>query len=420
MENYYQLFNLNPQASDEDICAALRKQKKTWVSRQNAADPQRRAKADALVPVIDNALVIFSDKAKRKEYDKKLAKENRRSGGAQANTQAQTVEQPYGGTGGGMPQNNLEVILQQIRNVYDSGNTDATIQMCQRYLNNGIENSEIYKYMGWAYSDSGDIRMAAAEYKNGLLLNPDDHEFDVYLAALYLFNSSDASQADQYLSKAMEAMPNNSYVISLYAYRLMLDGKFDEVDDLVDQHLTQYPDDNEYRRNLSNVYLRYSDRYLSTGANGAYFINSEQDYTNRLTMLKKAQYILKDNGEIPDLKEMTDLGNKKLYTDDGSWFAYVIIFFVAFILISVVFESGFNGQSVVFFLLGIATAGGGAYLVRCNILPKWKLQKMYVTGKRETACSVAYWIGQISKWALFILGIVITIFMAAFAGSSRY
>lgn len=412
LKNYYELLQLNQSDSCETLSAQLRKQKKIWINRQNAASQSSRQKAEQMVPLIEEALVTLSDPAKRKEYDKSLNKQQKRSGGS-AQRQGQQAQPQYNEPPVSNPNGaNIQFILQQIQNIYDAGNTEETIQICKRYLNMGYNNSEIYKYLGQAYNDAGDVKMAVAEFKNGLMLNPNDADFYVNLAVAYLFNAEDPAQAEPYLNQAMQMYPGNSYIMALNVYKLMLEGKLEQADQIVNNYMSIHPEDKMYRQYVSNMYVSYSYHYFSTASNGAYYIDTQEDYNSRLNMLKRAQEISANENTNASYAEMADLGKKSLYHDKNAIWAYILACLVSVSALSVAFDE--DGAIVLAILLIAATVA----LFYFNVQPKWKLLKMEVTGKKETPCAIAYWFGRIGKWALFVF-VIIAGFVVGMLGSGN-
>lgn len=72
MKNYYEEFNLDSSMDSKTICEILFKTKKTWSKRQNAAELEKRQEAERKVILINEAIDIFSNLEKRKEYDNEL------------------------------------------------------------------------------------------------------------------------------------------------------------------------------------------------------------------------------------------------------------------------------------------------------------------------------------------------------------
>ena len=87
MINYYEEFGLDPNMTSQAICEALFKEKKVWSKRQNAADLEKRQEAERKVPLIDEAMAVFSDEERRKAFDEEIRKS------AEAQRQAQQAQQ---------------------------------------------------------------------------------------------------------------------------------------------------------------------------------------------------------------------------------------------------------------------------------------------------------------------------------------
>ncbi|HEY6737500.1 MAG TPA: DnaJ domain-containing protein, partial [Actinopolymorphaceae bacterium] len=71
--SYYDLLELPTSASEDDIRAAIRQQRRLWVRRQSSPDPARRSEAEQRVRDLDQAERTLLDPTARAEYDRTLA-----------------------------------------------------------------------------------------------------------------------------------------------------------------------------------------------------------------------------------------------------------------------------------------------------------------------------------------------------------
>ncbi|GAA2758123.1 tetratricopeptide repeat protein [Actinopolymorpha rutila] len=75
--DYYEILEVAPGASTEQIRAAITAQRRVWVRRQSSPDPERRAYAEQRVRDVDAAEKALLDAAARSAYDEKLARARR-------------------------------------------------------------------------------------------------------------------------------------------------------------------------------------------------------------------------------------------------------------------------------------------------------------------------------------------------------
>src|SRR5690625_4913269 len=76
MDNYYAIFNIDENLHGDELQTELRKIQKRLITRQNAADINRRQEAERKLVLIQEAMDILLDEEKRKEYDAQLIHAN--------------------------------------------------------------------------------------------------------------------------------------------------------------------------------------------------------------------------------------------------------------------------------------------------------------------------------------------------------
>lgn len=73
--DYYELLEVTQDASEEEIRAAITRQRRIWVRRQSSPDPERRAYAEQRVRDVDSAERILLDPVARRAYDDARARQ---------------------------------------------------------------------------------------------------------------------------------------------------------------------------------------------------------------------------------------------------------------------------------------------------------------------------------------------------------
>ena len=382
MENYYVVFNLNPEMSSEEILAKLKEEKKTWTIRSNAPNLTKRQEAEQKLQLIQEAQKIFSDNLKRKEYDVKL----RREGGSQQQQQPQpqqrqqyTQPQPRGFT--------PEQVITEVRNLYDSGNSEATVNACNAYINAGFHMPSLYYYLGHAYWETGQTNLAIAAFKNGINASDHDNDAPFYgdLANLYMMTLHDTATGGQYIDKAIEADPQNNYYQSLYVLRMLMDGQTNEAETYVSERVNANPNDLDYRTRVSETYLTFSDMYFSQANNGNSYIDSQDAYNSVLYWRTKANELVQSERTTTLLNNWKNYGAKKFNKDNIGGLAFVII-------VSILFSE--------ILVPGLAIA---AVLIYFSFKPMWTVDKMAVTGQRDVANMVCHVFSGIAKFILMMI-----------------
>ncbi len=85
-DTYYELLDVEPDATAEEIRAAITRQRRVWVRRQSSPDPDRRTLAERRVREIDTAEQTLLDSSARRSYDDLLSASSRAGGEASPDT----------------------------------------------------------------------------------------------------------------------------------------------------------------------------------------------------------------------------------------------------------------------------------------------------------------------------------------------
>ena len=319
MVNYYEEFNLDPNMSGEDICAALFQEKKKWIHRQNANDLNKRQLAEQKIALIEEAAVIFSDKLKRDQYDLKILKGKKKAG---AKGQQQTAQQNYDqsteaqNSAQETHDSNIETIIANAKSYYESGNSNNTIAYCNKMIGSGADSPYLYNYLGLAYWENDNVKEAIDTFLKAVSIYPQEPLFCANLASVLMKANGDYATAKPYIDKALSMDPNNSYYLGLEATYMFCTGDVDAAEAKIQQHLADYPNDQEYRQQISEVYISYSDNFLVECQNGGAYIPSQQAYDSILYYRNKAKAILPTE-RIQNLISVIEDRGKRTFNKDN-------------------------------------------------------------------------------------------------------
>lgn len=392
MVNYYEEFGLNPDMSGDEICAALFQEKKKWIHRQNANDLNKRQLAEQKIALIEEAAVIFSDKLKRDQYDLKILKEKKKAGGKkQQDGRQEAAPQQYGGqeaapqqygqggeaqAGGGEAYDaDIETIVANATAYYESGNSDNTITYCSNMIGRGADSPYLFYYLGLAYWENDNVQEAVSTFLKAIERYPQEPLFCGNLASVMMNANNDYASAKPYIDKALSMDPNNSYYLGLEITYMFCTGDVDAAEAKIRQHLEEYPDDQEYREQISEVYISYSDKFLVECPNGGAYIPSQQAYDSILYYRNKAKDIL-PTARTENTAAVIEERGKRTFNKDN----------LKGIIGLVVLGSLFLWPLLPLWLI---CAGVLAYF---SYKPNWLIEKMALTNQRDLANMICHYL----------------------------
>lgn len=374
MINYYEEFKLDPALSNEEIQQLLFREKKKWIARQNASNLEKRQLAEQKILQIEDAAAVFSDKLKRDQYDLKLQKEQKKTAPEQpapkqetqssSRTEGQTVEQ----------------MVETAKNIYEIGDTARTIDYCSELIVRGVKDAWIYYYLGHAYWENNNPVQAVNVLRQGSEYYPLVSDFYADLALLHVNFLNNCEEAETYVRKALELEPDNSYYQSIEILCQFVSGKAAEAEKKVRAYMEQNPQDQEYRRNAAEAYITYSDKFLEQCDNGGAYIPNQEAYDQMLYYRKRANEIQPGSRTSEALKLVTDRGKRVFNKDNVSGLALL----------------AFIGLCMGGFFTVLVLAGTAA-LAYYSWKPEWMNEKMYLTGQRDTANTILYYLSKLAS-----------------------
>ena len=101
---------------------ALRTLKKKWTTRTNAADLEKRQKAERMIALLNEASRILCNKEDRADYDRKLNREKNKQTAPTINTETPAPVMP---TGSG-----AEALISMAESFYEHGSYQQALETC--------------------------------------------------------------------------------------------------------------------------------------------------------------------------------------------------------------------------------------------------------------------------------------------------
>lgn len=372
MINYYIEFGLNQSSSCEELCAQLFKEKKKWITRQNANSIEKRQEAERKVLLIEEASKIFSDKLAKEKYDFNLMREEKRTGGSQGAQATQPAPQPQPGTRSQHSGMTVEEAVDIAQKNYDSGYSSKNIDFCQRVIASGLEAAALYNYLGLAYWEVDDLQNAASTFAAAIEKYPDVATLYSNLGSLYLTSTTQYGTARIYIDRALELDPGDSFAQYLDIYYMFLTGEVDAAEEKIQAHILQNPFDTEFKERAANAYLNYSDKFLIQADNGDAYFPSQEAYDSVLYYRKKANEIL-SNQRTKEIVERTEKAGKRTIEKE-----------TRIVLI------GLGVLGLLSLPVGILWWIGAVVLGYFAYIPAWKAYAMDLSGKRNIANTIAH------------------------------
>lgn len=379
MINYYKEFNLDPKMTDEELCDALFQLKKKWIHRQNASDLTKRQKAENMIALIEEAALIFADKLKRDQYDSKLSKENNK----EEVLQHAAVEQEENSKPIESNSKNIEKIMNMVTALFNDVKYNSVIELCEKTIQEGITNDSLYLYLGLSYWYSDMLQQAVVSFEKGIKEYPTASILYGNLGALYLYSLNDYTLARSYIDKALELNSYYTWYLSLDVAHLFYTGHVDEAEEKIQNYLEKNPEDQEYKYRISEVYMDYSDKFLTEAQNGGSYISTSQVYDSILYYRNKAKSILPNERTQKAVSVIEEKGKRIFNTENIKGIAGLV----------------FLGCLFAYPLLPVWIILAGV-LTYYSYKPIWLLEKMTLTNQRDIANSISRGFTIASYWTL--------------------
>ncbi|MBR6159190.1 MAG: hypothetical protein IKQ40_02720 [Lachnospiraceae bacterium] len=248
MIDYYKELNIDPQLSCEEILEKLRKEKKIWQNRVNAANMELRHESERKNAMIQEAMDIFRDRSKREQYDMALEEERRQKPPSEGGDKKDIPIK--------IPPLKKEEIIEKIKR-------EERWEDLQRLLADWIEKGDrdtivLANYnlsKGLLYYFAGDYANAHSFLKKVLDYEPENYSVMLYVGISAL-ESNDPGNAIRYFEKLYEAgfSDSNKVIQGLYLSSIAL-GKEPYAYELICEYIAKRPDDVEFRKRAMKTYL---------------------------------------------------------------------------------------------------------------------------------------------------------------------
>ncbi|HHU71548.1 MAG TPA: DnaJ domain-containing protein [Clostridiales bacterium] len=385
MRNYYEELNLDSQLSADQLTEVLKKERKKWATRQNAPDMNARQRAEHQLELIGEAMKVLSDKKEKSKYDKELKKAMKKGNVAQTQSEAPAYQS------GNQQGNAVNVLIALAEEAYNSGDSHAAINACQKALAGGVNNGQIYYILGLSYIEIGDMNTANSVFRDGITTNPDDLDLLASFTRI-LASVGNVNSATTYLNILKDRVPDHFLVSSTLIELELIKGNASEAEKLYNELAPKHSDDIRFKNEVSAAYLRYMNRMFEKG-----YFDNEAQLDELIDVANKRAAIDPDNGN-EDVQFLNAKKSKKF--DWKNIKGALVLYGFTFLLFA-------SGESMLLSILALAISIAASYF---NIKPVWKLERKQITGKKDPIDYIFVIAGAILAIIVFIFSIALAMF----------
>lgn len=391
MLNYYDLCNVSPSASQEEIRKSIYQLMRLWSHRTNAPQMERRQEAERMMRLLEEAEEILLDEEKRKEYDEKL----RRSigviatntgetsfssfvdGDAQVDEVTATVEIEHDKEPNHDQEPDVESteeMIEQVHQLFSLGEIYDALYLAEEITEKVKDHADIWALIGRCCIHLGRYRDAITPFVKACDLEPDNAIYVYELGGVFEELGNQTRALEQYkLASTLE--PDNHYYRFKVGILLIQMGQLQEGVSLLEKSYRADPENPEYQVELVKAYMEIAfSNWVTIYSNHPYL--PPGNYPIRKSDLSLAEAYLDRASRIPfkDSELRKELQQKKAEIQGrkgrqfaGSWIMAVVS------LIFLIFTQAVNPSPINLVFIGLPFL----YLLSAYI-PKYRIyQKAY-------------------------------------------
>jgi Flp pilus assembly protein TadD len=194
--NYYEILEVSQDASAESVRLAVKRQRRTWVKRQQIPAAERRREAENRMALIDAAETTLLDPEARRAFDVRLAR--------YVPPAPRTEQAAEGGDW-----------LRLARELLDHGDAPSAAYAARQATDRQALRHEAWAVRGRASFLSGQDQDAISEFAEALRLSPDSEEYLFDLGSVYESTGRDKPALDCYEQAAQIAPGNPLYQVAI-------------------------------------------------------------------------------------------------------------------------------------------------------------------------------------------------------------
>lgn len=353
MENYYEILDVSPDGSVDEIQKKLYQQMRIWSHRTNAPQMERRQEAERMVRLLEEIEEILLDEHRRAEYDQQLQdylqKQSPEAAGLTDsfpsfdsvplnplnNEILDDNEEPFINTHRGLNDEQFADLLHEGQTCLKDGETERALEVAEQLTQKEPSRAESWAFLGQVRWEMKDIHESMTAMMKARDLDPQNAEYVAQLGHIFLKQENQKRAREQF-KRAVVLDPDNMENKYYLGLLFLEQGQNREGLNLLEQCVNREPDNEEYRRELSLAYLDLACKGWEQVSDGHPYLSPGLYPTERSAMktaeiyLDQANRIAVDDidlrNQIHRVRLQIQTHRKRRFT--GSWwmFAFGLIF----------------------------------------------------------------------------------------------
>lgn len=387
MDNYYAIFNIDENLHGDELQTELRKIQKRLITRQNAADINRRQEAERKLVLIQEAMDILLDEEKRKEYDAQLIHANHKKQ-TDSKQHHQEADSQYN-------HQSQQELIDLAHDLIGQMQYPQAMNAAKQALAISNQSAEAWSVYGYACAAWREYDEAVRAYKNAITVNPAVAHNYTELANLYL-QLDQINDAKEMINKAIHINPDDMFTREVEASIYMEEQQYNQAVQIYEALLKENADNEQIKTLLASCYEQIGMSYLYYDKSSRQFYCIDEGNTQQMIHYMQKAYDLTSENYLQD---QISFGQKALRKklDFTNWSSLVLAILI-----------GLFSNSL---LLTIILAGIVLYV---NHVPNYKLNRRALLNEKTIGDRVGFVSSGIYKAIKYIVvaivGFVLIIF----------
>lgn len=262
MLNYYELFDVSPSATMDEIKKVIHQQMRLWSHRTNAPQMERRQEAERMVRILEEMEEILLDESKRKEYDEQLRLAL--SNSTESPTGITPVSSSYSREATAtvekqekLSSEKIQEMLEEGKRLYSREKYEESLEIAKKLAEQAPDLPEVWALLGRSRFKLGDLHEAISPLVKACDLDSQNSSY-VYDLGLVFEKQENLSRALEQFKLAYSLDQGNlEYKFKLGVLSLKMNN-YQVALSMLEQCYQAAPTHSQYQRELANAYLQAS------------------------------------------------------------------------------------------------------------------------------------------------------------------